>query len=87
MDGLRLRHHQSEDLWELAGVYASINTESAEKFLNNVLEELKRRGELNELHDDEILEVVKEIRNKQLQRRNVQQYISEIKYSIRKSSI
>jgi len=84
MDGLRLRYHQSEDLWELAGVYASINTENAEKFLGNVLDELKRRGEINDLHDDEVHEVVKKIRNKQLQRRNVQQYMSEIKYSLSK---
>jgi len=81
MNSIRLRHHLSEDLWELAGIYSSISTESAEKFLENVIGELKRRGEIDDVNDAQIKEVAKEIHKKQVLRHNVQQYISEVRYN------
>ena len=79
MNSLKLRHHLSEDLWELAGVYVSISTSNADKFLTGVIDELKRRGEINDIHDDQVIEAAKEIHRKQIQRHNVQQYISEVR--------
>jgi len=83
MNNKRLKQHLTEDLWELAGVYASISTTSAENFLNNVIEELKRRGEINDSQEEQARDAIKEIHKKQLLRHNVQQYIAEVRKSFK----
>ena len=87
MNSMRLRHHLSEDLWELAGVYASISSVSANKFLTNVIDELKRRGEIDDSQDDQVREAAKVIHLKQVQRQNVQQYIKEVRYTLSNGKI